>query len=57
MLQRELKSSCKTFDSGAKFAFSERGQLVEPRLDHGRIKNDHDELEANPVRFIINIKR
>ena len=57
MLQRELEFARKTFDSGAKLAFSKRGQLVKEGLDHGRVKNNHDELEADPVQVTFDIRR
>ena len=56
MFQRELEFAWKIFDSGTKFAFGKRGQLVEERLDYGRVKDNHDELEADPVQFNI-VKR
>jgi hypothetical protein len=57
MFQRELELACKTFNSSAEFAFSKRGQLVEEGLDHGRVKDNHNELEADPVRLTFDIRR
>lgn len=51
MFQRETEFACKAFDSDTKFAVGKRGQLVEQRLDHSRVKDNHDELEADPVQF------
>ena len=52
MFQRELELARKTFDSDTKFAIGKRGQLVEKGLDNGRVKDNHDKLEADPVQFI-----
>lgn len=54
MLQRELEFARKIFDSSPKFTFSKWRQLVEEGLDHGRVKDNHDKLEADPV--ILNVR-
>lgn len=50
MLERELEFAGKVLNPLAKVAFSERGQLVEQRLDDGWVEDDHDELERDPIR-------
>ena len=49
MFQGELELARKAFNSGPKFAISKRGELVEKGLDHGRVKDNHDELEGDPA--------
>ena len=49
MLQRKFELASKMFDSGTKFTLREGGELIEKRLDHGRVKDNHDELEGDPV--------
>lgn len=43
MLQRELEASSKSFDTGSKFTLGQRCQLVEERLNKGRV----DDLDEN----------
>ena len=45
MLQWEFQLRREGFDSTTQFAFSQRRQLVEQRLDDGGIKDDHNHLE------------
>jgi len=49
MLQGELEFRRQRFDSGAEISRSQRRKLVEHGLDDGRVDDDHDELERDPV--------
>ena len=49
MLEREVQLRSEALDSFLKVAFREWRQLVEERLDDGRIDKDHQNLEGEPV--------
>ena len=49
VFQRELEFRRQRFDSGAKISRRQRGELVEYGLDDGRVDDDEDELERDPV--------
>ena len=49
MLQRELELGCESLDARAQVTLSEGRELVEERLDDGRIEDDHGHLEGQPT--------
>ena len=50
VLERELELGREPLDAGAEVALGERRELVEQRLDDGRVEHDHRQLEDQPVR-------
>ena len=52
VLQGELEFRRQAFDSGTKISRSQWGEFVEHGLDDGRVDDDHDELERDPVEKV-----
>jgi hypothetical protein len=48
VLEGKSELRCERLDASPKFAFWERGELVEERLNDGWVENDHRKLEGKP---------
>ena len=49
VLERELQLAREALNAIPELAFSTRRELVEERLDDGRVDDDHEKLEAEPL--------